>query len=176
MSGALLRAVSFKHCARIILVVTSHLLNSQEVLIRLQLLSLIAAWPRMTQPWLRIHFPNWPLANGRSLRSHLRVSAEGHALRAQPKEFFQWSCPWSLTPCPYSDRARCGCDRLLSDAQVCAVRATERSPQRTRAAGSDGAVWSCSHCARRRSPIVLSPLLCYALGRRVRRQGDPWVA
>ena len=43
-----LRGVSLKHCARIILIVTSHLLNSQEVLIRLQQLSLITAWPRMT--------------------------------------------------------------------------------------------------------------------------------
>jgi hypothetical protein len=31
-------------------------------------------------------------------------------------------------------------------------------------AGSDGAVWSCSHCARRRSPIVFSHLLATRLG------------
>jgi hypothetical protein len=32
-AGALLRGASLKHCARIILIVTSHLLSSQEVLI-----------------------------------------------------------------------------------------------------------------------------------------------
>jgi hypothetical protein len=91
------RAVApLQHCARIILIVTSHLLNSL-VLIRLQPLSSIAAWP-MTQPWLRIRFLNWPLANGRSLKSHLRASAEGRGLRAQRREFFEWSCRWTSYP------------------------------------------------------------------------------
>jgi hypothetical protein len=38
------------------------------------LLSLIAAW-LMSQPWPTIRFPNFPLANGRPLRSHLRATA-----------------------------------------------------------------------------------------------------
>ena len=44
-----------------------------------------------------------------------------------------------LTPGPYSDRAPCGCARLLSVAQVRAVKATERSPQRKGAAPGAGA-------------------------------------
>jgi len=44
-----LRGVSLQHCARIILNATSPLLNSPG-LIRLQLRSLIAARPKMTQP------------------------------------------------------------------------------------------------------------------------------
>jgi hypothetical protein len=85
----LLRAVSLQHCARIILNVTSHLLNSLG-LIRLQLLSLIAAWS-MIQPWPTIRFPNLPLANG-------RASAERRALKTQSRDFFEWSCPWRSYP------------------------------------------------------------------------------
>jgi hypothetical protein len=96
-SGARLRAACLCNCARIILNATSHSLNSL-VLIRLQLLSSIAAWPRMTQPWLRIRSPNLPLANGRLRRSHLRASVERRALKAQRRDFFEWSCPWRSYP------------------------------------------------------------------------------
>ncbi len=85
----------------------------------------------MTRPSLRIRFLNSPLAkSGKSLKSHLRASAEGSPLRARRSEIFESSCPGRLTPGPYSDRARCGCDRLLSDAQVCAIKANRDPAQR----------------------------------------------
>jgi hypothetical protein len=89
-----LRGVSLQHYARIILNVTWHLLNSLG-LIRLQLLSLIAAWP-MPQPWPTLR------ANERPLRSYLQASAERLALKtlkAQRRDAFEWSCPWRPYPC-----------------------------------------------------------------------------
>ena len=66
-----------QHCAPIILNATSRLLNSLFPT-RLQLLSLIAAWPRMTQPRPANRFPNLPVANRRALTGHQRANAESH--------------------------------------------------------------------------------------------------
>jgi hypothetical protein len=46
--------------------------------------------------------------------------------------------PLEVLPLVHIDRAPCGCARLLSVAQVRAVKATERSPQRKGAAAGRG--------------------------------------
>ena len=77
--------------------------------------------------------------------------------------------PGGLTPGAHSDRAPWGCDRLLSVAQVCAVSATERSPQR--AAGKGQAMTE----ALNRS-IALVYLLAFAIAIYYRITISDWLA